>query len=146
MKRKWTLQLATFILMMVLFILTVNNCAARTESYKIVGIGCTINEMPMLLPITTAAVFIIDDETDIIGIKISSDVSYMYRLNKVIDTDENSRYKEATFEAIDLESHQYYINFRMYKSGEVQVTIVDTNATAAVVFFLEVNKVVDIVA
>ena len=143
MKSIWIRQLAAIIIVFVLFIFVVNKCAAQQDSYNIVGMGCTINNTPMLIPVTTSATFTVDEETDIIGIKVSDKISYMYILIGTVDSDDNLEYKGATFSALDLHNNKYYINMRMYRSGEIQVTIGDKEARAALVFFLQVDEGVD---
>ena len=141
MKRKWILQLAGFIAAMLLFIFTVNTCAAQKESYSIVGMGCSINEMPMLIPVTTTAVFTIDEETDIVGVEVNEKIAYKYLLTGALSADDKPDWKEATFSAIDPENHKYFINMRMYDSGEIQITIGDKDARAALVFFIQTQAV-----
>jgi len=145
-KHKWLLQIAAVLLLYVLIIFTANKCAAQKESYKIVGMGCSINEMPLLIPVTTNAVFTIDEETDVVGVEVNENISYKYLLTAPINAKTVSTHKEATFAAIDPENHKYLINMRIYESGEMQITIADSAACAALVFFIQTQEVDGITA
>jgi hypothetical protein len=120
-----------------------NKCAAQKESYNIIGMGCTLNNQPLLLPITTNALFTVDEENDVVSITVTENIAYMYLLTKAIGAENKLEYKSATFSAVDPDNNQYFINMRVYTSGEMQITIGDNEARAAMVFFIQTLGAVD---
>ena len=140
-KHKWLFQVAAVIALYILLIFTCNRLAAQKESYKIVGMGVTLNEMALLIPVTTSAVFTIDEETDIVGVEVNERIAYKYLLTKPIGAENKLEFKSATFAAVDPENHKYIINMRIYTSGEMQITVADSAATAAYVFFIQTQAV-----
>lgn len=140
MKHKWILQLGIIIIAMLLFIFTVNTCAAEKDFYSIVGVGCTINDTPMLLEVSSPTVVTIDGETDIVTIIASEKRLYMYLLTGIIGKDSDSAYLGATFAAVDPNGKRYIINMRMYTDKTIQLTIGDDQALAGFSLFLTVPK------
>ena len=140
MKRRWILQLATMIMAMVLFIFTVNTCSAEKDYYSVVGVAVVINEVPVLLDVSSPTVVTIDNESDIVSIIASPKRAYLYLLTDVLTKDSDSAFLGATFAAVDPNHNKYIINMRMYVDDTIQLTICDAIAGAGLSLLLDVPE------
>lgn len=140
MKRKWILQLATIIMAMALFIFTVNTCSAEKDYYSVVGVGLAVNDVPVLLDVSSPTVVTMDDENDIVSIIASPKRAYLYLLTEILSRSTDSAFLGATFAAVDPNHNKYIINFRMYVDKTIQLTIMDDQGKTGFVLLLDQPK------
>ena len=137
MKRKWIFQLTVIIAMFVLFIFTANRCAAEKDYYSVVGVGLAVNDVPILLDVSSPTVVTMDDENDIVTIIASPKRAYLYLLTEILSRSSDSAFLGATFAAVDPNHNKYIINFRMYVDKTIQLTIMDDEGQTGFVLLLD---------
>ena len=137
MKHKWILQLVTIMMALALFVITVNTCSAEKDYYSVVGVGLTVNDVPVLFDVSTPTVVTMDDENDIVSIIASQSRVYLYLITDILGKDSDSAFLGATFAAVDPNRNKYIINMRMYVDKTIQLTIMDDKGQNGFVLLLD---------